>query len=293
MTAGAVIDNQVVIVSGLSGAGKSTALRQFEDMGWEIADNVPLPLLEPMIQQSAGGFHLALGVDTRTRGFSADEVLHLIKRLRENMHENVHLLFLDCDEAVLQRRFTETRRRHPLAMDRPVADGIRQEKEQLSGLKNVADLRIDSTNLSLPAFKQLLTGHFKLQQSSRLSVTVQSFSYKFGVPREADLMFDVRFLRNPHYDTSLRPKTGQDTEVVAFIEQDITFDAFFAQLSDLLGLLLPRYAEEGKSYLTIAVGCTGGRHRSVCIAEKIHDLVANNGYFANLIHRDLTKSGGR
>lgn len=287
-------DNQVVLVSGLSGAGKSSALRQFEDMGWEIADNVPLLLLEPMIRQSAdaGGLHLALGVDSRTRGFSQQEVLGLMTRLRDADHIKVRLLFLDCDEAVLQRRYTETRRRHPLAKDRPVADGIRQEKEQLFGLKEVADLRIDSTNMSLPDFKRLMTGHFKLHQTSRLSVTVQSFSYKFGVPREADLMFDVRFLHNPYYDLSLRPKTGQDAEVVAFIERDVAFDAFAAHVSDLLKLLLPRYAEEGKSYLTIAVGCTGGRHRSVCLAEKIHDLVVKNGYFANLVHRDLIKSGG-
>lgn len=281
--------NQVVIVTGLSGAGKSTALRQFEDMGWEIADNVPLSLLPSMVRQSgeAGGLHLALGVDFRTRGFSTEDVLELIRSFREDEHDYVRLLFMDCDEAVLQQRFTETRRRHPLATDRPVADGIRQEIRQLSGLRSLADLRIDSTNLSLPELKRILTGHFSLQRASRLSVSVMSFSYKNGVPREADLMFDVRFLQNPFYDPLLRPKTGQDEEVVAFIEGDPAFADFMDQVSKLLLLLLPRYAEEGKSYLTIAFGCTGGRHRSVCIAEKIHDLVAKSGYFANLVHRDL------
>jgi UPF0042 nucleotide-binding protein len=284
--------NQIVIVSGLSGAGKSSALRQFEDMGWEIADNVPLKLLEPMIEQSgaAGGLNLALGLDFRTRGFTPEETLQLIGRLREIEHENLRLLFLDCDETVLQQRFTETRRRHPLAKDRPVSDGIKQEKHQLSGLKEMADLRIDSTQLSLPELRRILTGHFSLQKTSRLSVTVLSFSYKYGVPREADLMFDVRFLRNPFYDRQLRQKTGQDRDVVAFIEEDSAFTSFMTQISDLLELLLPRYAEEGKSYLTIAIGCTGGRHRSVCVAEKIHDLVEKNGYFGNLAHRDLMKS---
>ncbi len=286
--------NQILIVTGLSGAGKSSALRQFEDMGWEIADNVPLSLLGLMIRQSVdtGRVNLALGVDLRTRGFSTSDILDLIQQVKETDQENIGLVYLDCDEAVLQRRFTETRRRHPLAKDRPVGDGIKQEKSLLSGLKQNADLRIDTTNLSLPELKRILTGHFSLQETSRLSVSIMSFSYKYGVPREADLMFDVRFLQNPFYEDNLRQKSGQDADVVAFVEQDRSFDPFFNSLSNMLDLLLPRYAEEGKSYLTIAIGCTGGRHRSVCVAEKIHDLVANSGYFVNLTHRDLRKSEG-
>jgi len=285
--------NKIVLISGMSGAGKSSALRQFEDMGWEIADNVPLSLLLSMVDQfgEAGDLNLALGVDFRTRGFSTTDLLDLISGLRDRK-QIVSLLFLDCDDAVLQRRFIETRRRHPLATDRPVADGIKQEKFQLSQLKAAADMRIDSTNLSLPELKRILRGHFGLQKTSRLSVSIMSFSYKFGLPREADLVFDVRFLSNPFYNPELRKKTGRDPEVVEFIENDLVFDDFLTQISDLLSLLLPRYAEEGKSYLTVAIGCTGGRHRSVCIAEKIHGLVAKNGYFANLVHRDLIKIGG-
>ncbi|MCR9212748.1 MAG: RNase adapter RapZ [Proteobacteria bacterium] len=286
--------NQILIVTGLSGAGKSSALRQFEDMGWEIADNVPLSLLGPMIQQSVGTgrVNLALGIDLRTRGFSTADILELMQEVKETDQESIELVYLDCDEAVLQRRFTETRRRHPLAKDRPVGDGIKQEKSLLSALKQNADLRIDTTNLSLPELKRILTGHFSLHETSRLSVSIMSFSYKYGVPREADLMFDVRFLQNPYYEDNLRRKSGQDEDVVAFVEQDRSFDPFFSSLSNMLELLLPRYAEEGKSYLTIAIGCTGGRHRSVCVAEKIHDLVANSGYFVNLTHRDLKKSEG-
>lgn len=286
--------NQILIVTGLSGAGKSSALRQFEDMGWEIADNVPLSLLGPMIRQSAesGRVNLVLGIDLRTRGFSTTDVLELMQQIKETDHEHIGLVFLDCDDAVLQRRFTETRRRHPLAKDRPVGDGIKQEKSLLFALKQNADLRIDTTNLSLPELKRILTGHFSLHETSRLSVSIMSFSYKYGVPREADLMFDVRFLQNPYYVDELRRKSGQDDDVVAFVEQDRSFDPFFSNLSSMLQLLLPRYAEEGKSYLTIAIGCTGGRHRSVCVAEKIHDLVANSGYFVNLTHRDLDKSEG-
>ncbi|MEX0583529.1 MAG: RNase adapter RapZ [Sneathiella sp.] len=286
--------NQVVIVSGMSGAGKSTALRQFEDMGWEVADNIPLTLLVPMVRDAGetGPASLAIGIDLRTRGFSTERVLAVIDELRKEGHDPVRLLFMDCDESVLQRRFTETRRRHPLAKDRPVGDGIRQEIQRLEGLKSAADLRIDSTNLSEPELKRILTGHFSLQRSSRLSVTVMSFSYVHGIPRESDLMFDVRFLQNPFYDNILRPMTGQDEAVAEFIARDPVFDDFMDQVERLLLLLLPRYVEEGKSYLTIAFGCTGGRHRSVCVTEKIHDLVVKSGYFANLVHRDLGEARG-
>lgn len=285
--------NRIVFISGMSGAGKSSALRQFEDMGWDVTDNVPLSLTQTMVATfgKEGDLNVALGVDFRTRGFSTLDLLNVIDDMRKR-GQSVSLLFLDCDDAVLQQRFTETRRRHPLAKDRPVADGIKQEKFQLSDLKKAADLRIDSTNLSLPELKRILSGNFGSQKFSRLSVSIMSFSYKFGVPREADLVFDVRFLGNPFYVTHLRRKTGQDPEVVEFIEKDMIFSEFLKQLSGLLTLLLPRYAEEGKSYLTLAIGCTGGRHRSVCVAEKIHGLVENNGYLANLTHRDLIKMGG-
>ncbi|MAL79203.1 MAG: RNase adapter RapZ [Sneathiella sp.] len=286
------VPNQVVIVSGLSGAGKSTALHQFEDMGWEVADNIPLFLLTKMVEEAGrgGGVNLAIGVDLRTRGFSTEQVLEVIGELRAAGNSPVRLLFLDCDEAVLQRRFTETRRKHPLASDRPVGDGIRQEIQRLAGLKSAADVRIDSTNLSLPELKRILTGFFSLQRMARLNVTVMSFSFVNGIPRESDLMFDVRFLQNPHYIANLRPLTGRDREVVAYVSADPAYDEFMAQVERLILFLLPRYVEEGKSYLTIAFGCTGGRHRSVCVAEKIHDQVAKSGYFANLAHRDLPEA---
>src|SRR5690606_11906835 len=187
--------NQLVIVSGLSGAGKSTALHQFEDMGWEVADNIPLFLLTRMVEEAGrgAGDNLAIGIDLRTRGFSTEQVLEIIGELRARGTNRVRLLFLDCDEAILQRRFTETRRKPPPAADRPVADGIRLEIERLAGLKEAADVRIDSSYLSQPELKRILTGYFSLQPASRLSVTVMSFSYAKGIPREADLMFDVRF----------------------------------------------------------------------------------------------------
>lgn len=280
---------QIVIVSGLSGAGKSTALHQFEDMGWEVADNIPLFLITRMVEEAArgGGENLAIGIDLRTRGFSTEQLLEIIGALRAGGGHSVRLLFLDCDEAILQRRFTETRRKHPLAADRPVSDGIRLEIGRLAGLKAAADVRIDTTNLSLPELKRILTGFFGLQRSARLSVTVMSFSFANGVPREADLIFDVRFLQNPFYKPELRAKTGQDPDVTDFVAADPAYAEFMERLEGLILFLLPRYVEEGKSYLTIAFGCTGGRHRSVCVAEKIHDLIVKSGYFANRVHRDL------
>ncbi|WP_169543691.1 RNase adapter RapZ [Sneathiella aquimaris] len=283
----------LVLVTGLSGAGKTTALKQFEDLGWDVADNIPLSLLSGLVAEIArqGGQNVAVGVDSRTFGFSA-EVLHsLIEEHRSQGNNRVRLLFLECDEGVLQRRFTETRRRHPLATDRPVADGIKREKILLKRLKEKADILIDSTLLSLPELRQILIGQFSLEDQPALSTTVVSFSFKKGVPREADLVFDVRFLQNPYYDLTLRPGTGQDQPVADFVGQDAAFEPFMDQLEKMLDLLLPRYQAEGKSYLTIAIGCTGGRHRSVCVAENIHDRIERKGYFTHLVHRDMEKSG--
>ncbi|MFT6557869.1 RNase adapter RapZ [Sneathiella sp.] len=283
----------LVLVTGLSGAGKTTALKQFEDLGWDVADNIPLSLLSGLVAEIArqGGQNVAVGVDSRTFGFSADVLHSLIEEHRSQGNNRVRLLFLECDEGVLQRRFTETRRRHPLATDRPVADGIKREQILLKRLKEKADILIDSTLLSLPELRQILIGQFSLEDQPALSTTVVSFSFKKGVPREADLVFDVRFLQNPYYDLTLRPGTGQDQQVADFVGQDEAFEPFMDQLEKMLELLLPRYQAEGKSYLTIAIGCTGGRHRSVCVAENIHDRIKRKGYFTHLVHRDMAKSG--
>lgn len=284
-------ETTLVLVTGLSGAGKSTALKQFEDLGWDVADNIPLSLLSGLLSEIArqGGKNVAVGVDSRTFGFSSSDLLDVIKELKQATDSEVRLLFLECDEAVLQRRFTETRRRHPLADDRPVMDGIKREQQMLSPLKDKADYRIDSTNLTLPDLRHLLIGQFSLENRPALATTFISFSFKKGVPREADLVFDVRFLKNPYYDESLRSGTGQDKDVSRFIEKDTAFNPFMDQLEGMLDLLLPRYQAEGKSYLTIAIGCTGGQHRSVCVAENIHDRIERRGYFTHLVHRDMQK----
>ncbi len=280
---------RIVLITGYSGAGKSTALKQFEDLGWDVADNIPLSLLSPLVREISreGGLNIAVGVDTRTSGFTVDKLLELLDMLRSDPETPVELLFLDCDSAVLQRRFTETRRKHPLANGRPVDDGIKAERNLFKPLRGLADIQIDTTLLSLPDLRHQLIQRFSLSDNPSMTTTVMSFSYKRGIPREADLVFDMRFLRNPYYDEKLRPLTGQNSDVASYISEDESFDPFMAQLKSMLDLLLPRYKAEGKSYLTIAIGCTGGRHRSVCVAENIHSYMVENEYFTQLMHRDL------
>ncbi len=269
-------------------------LKQLEDLGWDVADNIPLPLLSPFMREigTEGGHSIAVGVDTRTHGFSAADMMAHIARLRHDGRIYLSLLYMECDEVELQKRFTETRRRHPLASDRPVADGIRLEQRTLETLKDSSDFLLDTTLLSLPDLRRILIGMFSLQDQTPLHTTFVSFSFKKGVPREADLVFDMRFLQNPHYIEELRDKTGQDSEVSGYIAKDSAYEPFMVQLENMLDLLLPRYVVEGKSYLTIAIGCTGGKHRSVCVAEKIHDRMKGRGYFTHLVHRDMIKSGG-
>jgi len=282
---------RIVLITGFSGAGKSTTLKQFEDLGWEVADNIPLSLLSPLVREIGqdGGLNIAVGVDTRTRGFSTETLLSLISTLKEETDNDVRMLFLECDDAVLQRRFTETRRKHPLASDRPVADGILKEQRLFQPLKDKADICIDTTLLSLPDLRHQLIQRFSLEERQALTTTLVSFSYKKGVPREADLVFDMRFLRNPYYNEMLRAQCGKDEAVAEYIACDEAFAPFMDHLTNMLELLLPRYLAEGKSYLTIAIGCTGGRHRSVCVAENIHDRIEKSGYFTQLIHRDLVE----
>jgi UPF0042 nucleotide-binding protein len=202
------------------------------------------------------------------------------------------LLFLDCDTETLRRRYTETRRPHPLAPDRPVADGIADERRLMMDLRDSADVSIDTSALTPHQFKQLLAGHFAIGGMASMRISVMSFSFRRGLPREADLVFDVRFLKNPHYDPKLKPMTGVDPEVVAFIATDPDFEPFMGRLEGMIGPLLPRFDAEGKSYLTVAVGCTGGRHRSVAIAERLAGWLRGAGRSVTLSHRDVDVRGG-
>lgn len=285
-----------VVVTGLSGAGRGTALNVLDDLGYVAVDNVPLALLDDLMRSTGGDSGasappLALGIDTRTLGFDARELATRIRELRNRPGLAARLLFLEADTETLRRRYTETRRPHPLAPDRPVADGIAEERRQIGWMGDVADLTIDTTSLSPHRLKQILTGHFGLGRSVGTRISVMSFSFRRGLPREADLVFDARFLKNPHYDPALKPLTGRDPAVAAFIATDPDYRPFVDRLKALIGPLLPRFDAEGKSYLTIAVGCTGGQHRSVALAEELADWLRTAGRSVTLSHRDVGAAG--
>jgi UPF0042 nucleotide-binding protein len=282
----------VAIVTGMSGAGKSTALKALEDSGYEAVDNLPLSLLVSLVRPEDGvGRPIAVGVDTRTRDFSVAAFDAAIDRLRAEPSFETRLVFLDSEDEVLRRRFTETRRRHPLAADRPVTDGIRAERDLIVPLRGRADLVIDTSTLSGGDLKRMMQEHFGLGARAGMAVSIISFAYRHGLPREADLVFDIRFLANPHYRPELQALSGRDGAVAAFISRDAAFQPFFEGLTTMLRALLPRFESEGKSYLTIAVGCSGGRHRSVFIAERLAEWLGGLGRRVNIIHRDIERGG--
>lgn len=279
----------VVLVTGLSGAGKASILRTLEDLGFETVDNPPLPILEELVTD--GATPIAIGVDARSRGFEAAEVLNALQKLRARRDISATLVFATAEEAVLLRRFSETRRRHPLAPGGPlgsrVSEGIAREAALLCTLAEAADLLVDTSDLPLPELRRMIERRFRPAGTASLDVAVVSFGYPRGLPREADLVLDLRFLRNPHYDPELRPQTGKDPAVAAFVESDPDFAPFWARMTGLLDLLLPRYVAEGKKYLTIALGCTGGRHRSVLVAERLAAHLMARGWRVDVIHREL------
>jgi UPF0042 nucleotide-binding protein len=281
---------RLLVVTGMSGAGRSTALKALEDLGYEAVDNLPLSLLPDLLRAPAERPPLAVGVDVRTRDFGVGSLLAALDRVALEHKLDLTVMFLDCDDDNLVRRYTETRRRHPLAGDRPVMDGIALERRRLAPLRDRADLVIDTTALSPGDLKRLLHGHFALDAAPGITTFVTSFSYRHGLPRDADLVLDVRFLRNPHYVPALKPLTGRDAEVGRFIEADADFPPFFERLCAWLQPLLRRYEGEGKSYLTIAVGCTGGRHRSVYVAERLAAWLSRQGRPVGIGHRDLDQS---
>lgn len=286
--AGRAARRRVALVTGMSGAGRTSALRALEDAGYEAVDNLPLSLLPSLIRpDDASTRALAIGVDTRTRGFAVTSLLAVIDAVRAEAAVELSLLFVDCDDESLRRRFTETRRRHPLATDRPLADGIGAERAMLRDLRDRADLVIDTSNLSQADLKRRVQDSLALDASPGLAVHVVSFAYRNGLPSDADLVFDVRFLSNPHYRPDMRPLTGRDAAVAEFIERDPGCAGFLDGLTGMLTALLPRYAREGKSYLTIAVGCTGGRHRSVYVAERLAAWLRAQDWRCGLQHRDL------
>ncbi len=288
-----------VLVSGLSGAGKSTVLRALEDLGFEAVDNPPLALVEELLRrteaeaQGDAGRRLAIGVDARTRGFDAEAVLATLARLRRDPALRLDLVFVWADAGVLQRRFTETRRRHPLATGGQVREGIVAEQALTAPLRDAADLVIDTSDIPVPELRRQIEQRFGAGANAQagMAVTLVSFAFPAGLPREADMVLDARFLSNPHYVCELKPKTGLDEAVARFVQCDPDYGRFMALAVELLDLLLPRFVREGKKYATLAVGCTGGRHRSVHIIERLALHLVGTGWHVTVSHRELAREG--
>lgn len=281
----------LLIVTGLAGAGKTTALKVLEDLGWEVVDNLPVSLLDDLLviprERGSNERPLAVGVDARSRGFRPTSLVKALKEVRAGGQRDVSVLFVDCAGTEVERRFNENRRRHPLADDRPVADGIARERELLEPVRRWAEHVIDTTSYSTNDLQHEIRQRFALGDRSEPVLTVMSFGFSRGLPRNADLVFDMRFLQNPHWVPELRPKTGQDADVAAYVAADAHYASVVKQIEDLLLTVLPRYASEGKSYVTIAIGCTGGRHRSVHVAERIAATLTAHGHHPILTHRNL------
>jgi len=284
--------SQVLILTGVSGSGKSTALRALEDAGFYCVDNLPIPFLDKLLELSAHTAgevsRIALGVDAREGRFLA-EAPRIIEEVRQK-GSDVQVLFLDASDEALVRRYSETRRRHPLAGEGgTVPDGIAAERRALAALKAMADEVIDTTTLNVHELKRLVTRRFVAGEAGRLGVTLVSFGFRLGLPAHADMVLDVRFLPNPYFVPELKAFPGTDPRVAAFVLGQPDAKAFLARLVDLLGFLLPRYRAEGKSYLTLAIGCTGGKRRSVAMAGALAERLEQGGQPVRLWHRDVEK----
>lgn len=280
------IQRDIVLVTGFSGAGMSSVLKGLEDLGHEVFDNFPLSLVDALLEETESDPEpIAIGIDTRTRGFETVSVLETAQRI------GARLLFIVCDDEELQRRFTETRRRHPLAEDKPVHVGIEQEHKLLDQIRAASDLVIDTTRLSVHDLRHILEGHFEGVGDQKMTVTLMSFGFKHGLPREADIVLNVQFVDNPHWIPALKPLTGKDEAVGAHIEKDPDYMEFLESFKAMTGPVLKRYAHAGKKYLTLAVGCTGGRHRSVYTVEKLAEWLksydAATAVSVYVEHRDL------
>lgn len=282
--------SEYLVIAGLSGAGRSTAAATFEDLGWFVIDNMPPALIakvaELVGQPGSETERLALVI-----GRSGTEYLHEVRPALTALRASgarVRVLFLDCADEVLVRRFEGTRRRHPLAGE-GVGEAVAHERRILSGLEDEADVVIDTTDLNVHQLRERILELFELGETgAKMQTTVVSFGFKHGLPLDVDLVLDCRFLANPHWEEELRPKTGLDPDVVRFVLDQPETAEFLARLDALLGLLLPAYDREGKSYLSVAMGCTGGRHRSVVLAEEVARLMRDRGFEPTVVHRDIS-----
>lgn len=280
---------RVVLVTGPSGAGRSTAINVLEDRDYEVIDNIPLSILPKLLEVSRFGRPLALGLDVRNRDFSANALIELIDQLGVNPSFDASVLYLDCAAEVLSRRYSETRRRHPLAPEETAQEGIAREQDLLIPIRARADILIDTSDMSPHELRDEIERWFSDDQHASMAISVQSFSYKRGMPRGLDMVFDVRFLANPYWDVSLRTLNGQDAAVQNYVMKDARYDSFFQKVLELTLLLLPAYREEGKRHLSIAFGCTGGQHRSVTLVENLSKALAKHDWQVSVRHREMER----
>lgn len=280
---------RIILLTGPSGAGRSTAIRAMEDLGFEAIDNLPLSLLPRLLEGPPLGHDLVLGLDVRNRDFSANALIETLDRLQGMPDVTPELLYVDCRADVLLRRFSETRRRHPLAPAESPDQGVQRELDLLVPIRARADILIDSSDLTPHDLRAEVERLITPESGPRLAVSVNSFSYKRGLPRGMDMVLDCRFLRNPYWDPALRSLNGTSAEVAEYVGQDARFGAFFDKTLDLTELLLPACLEEGKAHFALGFGCTGGQHRSVAIAEKMSQALADRGWQVSTRHRELER----
>lgn len=281
--------HQFVIVTGLSGAGKSSALHAFEDLGFQAIDNLPLTMVEPLIDenvQDAMAAPIAIGIDSRTLHFSPNLFLEMQERLRARSDIQLHILFMDASDDVLLQRFSETRRPHPFGQHQLLRFAIQQERDLMLVVRQHIDGILDTSTRTGADTRRIIRRRFAAERA-RLIITFMSFGFAHGSPRDADIVFDVRFFRNPHYVADLKPLTGREEAVFNYVRADEAFNPFVDKVCDMLTFLIPRYQAEGKSYLTVAFGCTGGQHRSVATAEYVAAKMTVDGLAVNLYHREL------
>jgi len=282
-------NTRLVLVTGPSGAGRSTAIRVLEDLGYEAIDNLPMSLIERLLAGPPHHQPLALGIDTRNRDFSTSALIELVDRMSQSKVKPLEVLYLDCSADVLLKRYSETRRRHPMAPGESPMQGIARDFDLLGPIRARADILIDTSELTPHQLRTEVERWCAPSGDQRLAISVNSFSYKRGLPRGIDMVFDVRFLRNPYWNEALRGLNGQDAEVADYVGEDTRFAPFFDRVMDLTQMLLPAYIDEGKAHFAIGFGCTGGQHRSVALTEKLAEALANTGWQVSIRHRELER----
>ena len=284
---------KLVIVTGLSGAGRTTTIRCLEDLGYETIDNLPISLVSRVVAPGMLGAKIAIGLDTRTRDFTTKAVLDMLADLSARSWLSLEVVFVAATNAILVRRFSETRRRHPLAPAETPHDGIDRERDLLNEIQDASTVVLDTSDMSPHNLRAQVDRFFNRGGESKLAIMIHSFSYKRGAPAGIDMVFDCRFLNNPYWDPSLRSLNGRSDGVQRFVQNDTRFEEFFAKVMDLSVFLLPAYVDEGKTHFSIGFGCTGGQHRSVALAETVAKALANHGWVVSVRHRELERRAKR